>query len=98
MHLFTVLANGGGDLIFIIQARGMLKMNHKIAIIRGYPILEMDLAYGLPVSDGLPLALGQQGKTRFLPRIGDGYVKAKYPLGNRVAFVEEMAQHFLAHI
>jgi hypothetical protein len=61
--LLPVYTDGGAGIVPIISPGRVMKMDDEIAVVRDYPIAETDLADGLPVSNGLSLALRKENKS-----------------------------------
>src|SRR5262249_61883950 len=52
---FPISAYGGAEIVSIISPAGVMKMDDEIAVVGGHAIVEIDLANGLQVSNGLSL-------------------------------------------
>jgi hypothetical protein len=57
-----MFAYGGAGIVSIISPGRVTKMDDEIAVVGGHAIVEIDLANGLPVGNGLSLTFGEQNE------------------------------------
>src|ERR671923_214839 len=85
----------GRGVVPIIPPRGMIKVDDKVAIVRGDRVIKSQCANRTPVLESTPLKNGQTLGDTF---VGDFYVENERPFRGRIASVEYLRHHFIAEV